>query len=165
MPLAYLGLGSNLQPEKNLQLGVRELGVRFSLLKVSSVFRNTAVGFEGDDFLNAAACVETEMSPSELCRELEEIHALSGRRRGTDAFVSRTLDIDLLLYGDEIIESPQVPRSDVLEYSFVLGPLAEIAADYVHPQTGKTIARHWSEFELETHPLTRDSLVLSNEHS
>jgi len=164
MPLTYLGLGSNLQPEKNLQLGVRELGVRFSLLKVSPVFRNKAVGFEGDDFLNAVACVETDLSPSDVCRELEEIHALSGRRRGTDAYVSRTLDIDLLLYGDEIVTSPLVPRSDVLEYSFVLGPLAEIAADFVHPQTGKTIAWHWSEFDVDSHPLTRDSLILLNEN-
>lgn len=158
----YLSLGSNLRPAANLRLAVRELGRRFTLRQVSAVYRNKAVGFEGEDFMNAVACVETEMSPLQVCRELDAIHDMAGRRRGADAFVSRTLDIDLLLYGQEVIdEAPvRIPRADVLKYSFVLGPLAEIAPDFVHPVTGRTMAAHWSEFDTESHPLHREDLIL-----
>jgi len=162
MPVVYLGLGSNTSPEVNLQLGVRELAERFALKARSSVYRNQALGFEGDDFLNAVVCVETAMSPGDVCLELEKIHKLAGRQRETDPMVSRTLDIDLLLYDRLIIDAPpvRVPRADVLEYSFVLGPLAEIAPDYVHPQSGKTISWHWAHFDRDSHPLTRDNLIL-----
>ena len=76
--------------------------------------------------------------------------------------MSRTLDIDLLLYDSLIAETRpvRVPRPDVLEYSFVLGPLAEIAPDYVHPQSGRTIRWHWANFEQDRHPLVRDNLIL-----
>lgn len=162
MPIVYLGLGSNSRPEANLALGVRELAERFDLLATSSVYRNKAIGFEGDDFLNAVICVETAMSPEDICLELEEIHSLAGRKRGIDPFVTRTLDIDLLLYDRLVVDAPPVrlPRADVLDYSFVLGPLAEIAPDYVHPLSGKTLAWHWAEFDLDSHPLAREDLIL-----
>jgi 2-amino-4-hydroxy-6-hydroxymethyldihydropteridine diphosphokinase len=162
VPIVYLGLGSNTGPEANLRLGVRELKCRFELKAISSVYRNKAIGFDGDDFLNVVACVETDMSPKAICQQLEEIHTLAGRQRATDPFASRTLDIDLLLYDHLIIDAGpvRVPRSDVLEYSFVLGPLAEIAPDLVHPVSGKSIAWHWANSDPERHPLTREDLIL-----
>ena len=162
MPLVYLGLGSNSEPEANLRLAARELAARFAIRARSSVYLNKPIGFEGNDFLNAVVCVATEMSPGDICRELEEIHTLAGRERDINPFVSRTLDVDLLLYDRLIIDAPpvRVPRADVLEYSFVLGPLAEIAPDYVHPRTGKTLRWHWENFNRAAHPLTRDDLIL-----
>jgi 2-amino-4-hydroxy-6-hydroxymethyldihydropteridine diphosphokinase len=162
MPEVYLGLGSNLMPEANLRLAVRELSDSFSLKTVSPVYRSEAVGFDGDEFLNAVAFIETEVQPLELCEELERIHLLAGRQRGSDSFVSRTLDIDLLLYGDEIINQPpvRVPREDILRYGFVLCPLADIAAEFVHPVTGRTVADHWASFVPDGHALARDRLVL-----
>ena len=133
MPVAYLGLGSNLDAEQNLQLAFQEIGKRFELREISPVYRSKAYGFEGADFLNAVACIETNLMPPDLSSELELIHDLAGRRRQrTDKFISRTLDIDLLLYDQLVMTGPpfSLPRQDVLQYSFVLKPLADIAPDY-----------------------------------
>ncbi len=162
MPVAYLGLGSNLDAEQNLQLASRELRDRFSLQKISTAYRSKSLGFDGDDFLNAVACIETELTPHDLCEELELIHEVAGRRRRSEKFISRSLDIDLLLYDQLVLNEPPVrlPRKDVLKYSFVLRPLAEIAPDYRHPVTGKLIGDHWREFDAASHPLTRADLKL-----
>lgn len=162
MPVAYLGLGSNLDAEQNLQLASRELRNRFSLQKISTAYRSKALGFDGADFLNAVACIETELTPQELCRELDLIHDLAGRTRRSEKFVSRTLDIDLLLYDQLVLNEPPVrlPREDVLQYSFVLRPLAEIAPDYRHPVTGKLLSDHWREFDAASHPLSAVDLIL-----
>jgi len=162
MPVAYLGLGSNLDAEQNLQLASRELRDRFSLQKISTAYRSKALGFDGDDFLNAVACIETELTPQELCGELELIHDLAGRTRRSEKFVTRSLDIDLLLYDQLVLNEPPVrlPREDVLQYSFVLKPLAEIAPNYRHPVTGKLISDHWRDFDAASHPLTRVDMTL-----
>lgn len=154
MTMVYVGLGSNIDPEENLRLGVSELRRLYGDVVVSNVYRNAAVGFEGADFLNLVAGFESDDEPVEIARRIEQIHELAGRERGDDRFASRALDIDLLLYGDLVIDSPPLPRSDVLEYSFVLRPLAEIAPDLVHPVTGHTIDKHWQECDTERHPLT-----------
>ena len=158
----YLGIGSNLDPHDNLRLAMRELGRRFQVLAVSPVYRNSAVGFEGDDFLNLVVKAETDLSPREVCRELDAIHDLSGRQRGGDPFVSRTLDIDLLLYGTAVINEPpvRVPRDDILTYGFVLGPLADIAPDLVHPVSGRRIEEHWQEFDRGSHLLRLEKVDL-----
>jgi 2-amino-4-hydroxy-6-hydroxymethyldihydropteridine diphosphokinase len=156
MPVAYLGVGSNLDAERNMQLAFRELRERFSVVKISTIYRSKAFGFDGADFLNTVVCIETELAPHDLCRQLEQIHEVAGRRRRPEKFVARTLDIDLLLYDQLVVNEPPVrlPRKDVLQYSFVLKPLAEIAPDYCHPVTGKSLSEHWQEFDAVSHPLT-----------
>lgn len=162
MPVAYLGLGSNLDAEQKMRLAMREIRARFSLQKVSPVYRSEALGFQGADFLNAVVCVETGLTPLELCAELDIIHDLAGRRRKPEKYISRTLDIDLLLYDGLVMheDGVRLPRKDVLQYSFVLKPLADIAADYRHPLSGKLIGDHWREFDAASHPLTEVDLVL-----
>ena len=162
MPIAYLGLGSNLDAGQNLQLASREFRRRFSLQKISTVYRSEALGFDGAEFLNAVACIETELTPQELHEEIELIHDLAGRQRRQGAISSRTLDIDLLLYDQLVLNEPPLllPRKDVLQYSFVLRPLAEIAPDLRHPVTGKLIGDHWRDFDAASHPLTRVDLTL-----
>ena len=151
----YLGLGSNQDATAHMRLALAELARRFTLVAVSPVYLNKAVGFAGGDFLNAVACVSTTMTPQEVCDQLEEIHDLAGRHRGEERFASRTLDIDLLLYDNQVIDEPRVmvPRPDILDYSFVLKPLSDIAPDLRHPVTGRTMADHWQEFDAGAHPL------------
>jgi len=162
MSNVYLGLGSNIRPEENLSLGVRELRRHYGDLDVSAVYRGAAIGFEGDDFLNLVVQLRSEETPVEICHEIERLHDLAGRDRGNDKWSSRPLDIDLLLYDDQVIdERPvRVPRGDILEYSFVLRPLAELAPDLVHPVTGKTMLTHWQEFDAESQPLELVGVIL-----
>ncbi len=162
MAVVYLGLGSNVSPRENLGLAVRELRKRYGELQVSSVYRSAAVGFEGDDFLNLVVRLRSEETPADICEEIERLHNMAGRDRGSSKWESRPLDIDMLLYNDLVLdERPvRVPRSDILEYSFVLRPLAELAPDLVHPVTGKTMASHWQEFDAASHPLELVGVIL-----
>jgi 2-amino-4-hydroxy-6-hydroxymethyldihydropteridine diphosphokinase len=94
MPIVYLGLGSNIRPEENLSLGVRELRRHYGDLDISSVYRSAAVGFKGDDFLNLVVGLRSDESPGEICDEIERLHNLAGRRRSNEKWASRPLDID-----------------------------------------------------------------------
>lgn len=162
MSIVYLGIGSNRHAPKNIRLAIREIGERFELQQVSPVYSNQAVGFDGAEFLNAVARVRTDLSAVDVCAELEEIHDLAGRQRSEHRFSDRSLDIDLLLYDDMIANEPpvQVPRIDILRYGFVLGPLFDIAPDLRHPETGRTIAEHWQEFDADGHPLKAEPGIL-----
>jgi len=161
MALVFLGLGSNQSPEENLRLAIRELRSRYGDLTLSSVYESPAVGFEGADFLNLVVGLQSDDSALEICDEIELIHNVAGRVRGSDKWESRTLDIDLLLY-DDLIQDERpvhVPREDILQFSFVLRPLAEIAPDHVHPLTGKTFNEHWQEFDADSQPLKEIKIV------
>jgi len=167
MAKVYVGLGSNIDPEENLRFGIGELGARFGALELSNVYRNAAVGFDGNDFMNLVAGFESKATPAELHGMLMNIHDLAGRRRNESRYAPRTLDIDLLLYDDLVLDDPpvRIPRSDVLKYSFVLGPLAEIAPALRHPGTGKLITEHWAEFDQDSHPLFATDVMLNDTRS
>ena len=158
----FLGLGSNIDAEQNLAIAVRELRRRYGDIRASTVYRNAPVGFDGDDFLNLVVELESTQDAQEICAEIEFIHNLVGRRRGSDKWEARPLDIDLLLYNDAVIDEPpvRVPRSDVLEYSFVLRPLAELAPDLRHPLTGQSLGAHWRAFDAYSHPLEAAGVIL-----
>ena len=157
MSRVYLGLGSNVDPKGNLRLCLRELRSLYGRLDGSAVYRSEAVGFQGPDFLNLVVGLDTEAGPRAIQAEIERIHALSGRRRGEARFADRPLDIDLLLYDDLVKDEPglHLPRPDVLEYGFVLQPLAELAPGLRHPLTGLTLAEHLAAFASADRPLQR----------
>jgi len=158
----YLGLGSNIDPQENLKQALEALENRFGELQKSSVYRSTAFGFDGDDFLNMVVRIETTLPPTDIHAELEHIHQAAGRDRSSRGYAARTLDIDLLLYDDLIIDEPPVrlPRADVLRFSFVLGPLAEISPELVHPLTNQSMQAHWNQFDAGGHPITLEGVIL-----
>ncbi len=162
MTKVYLGVGSNTEPEENLRLAVRELKARFGPLELSNVYRSAAAGFDGDDFLNLVVGLESDAGPAGVHAAIDEIHELAGRRRAESRYSPRTLDIDLLLYGELVLDEPpiRIPRSDILKYSFVLGPLAEIAPQLRHPETGRLITEHWAEYDKACHPLIATGVML-----
>lgn len=149
LPDVYIGAGSNIDPVENLRLACRELEQIFGELALSSVYQTAPVGLQGDDFLNMVIGFSTNSSLDRIVAELERIQIMAGRAPNSGKFVSRTLDLDLLLYGDQVVDGPAatVPRADITEYAFVLQPMAELAPGLRHPVTGRTIAEHWAGFD------------------
>ncbi len=149
MPRAFASIGSNIEPEKHVRGSVAALRARFGALTISPVYRTSAMGFDGDDFLNLAVSFSTEEDIGTVTDTLRRIEDRHGRDRSAPRFGSRTLDVDLLLYGDTVIDTTDLslPRPEITRFAFVLGPLADIAADVVHPVLGTSIGRLWEEFE------------------
>jgi len=157
MPSVYLSLGSNIDRERNVRDGVTALRERFGRLCQSSIYEAPAEGFTGDDFYNLVVGFETQESIEAVARTLRQIEETHGRVREAPKLSSRTLDLDLLLYGREIrIDRPPiVPRDDITRYAFVLGPLAEIAAELSHPVLGKSIGELWQHFGAQRASIRR----------
>ncbi len=162
MPEIYVAIGSNVNPEEHLRSALVALAGNFGVLRLSPVYRNRPVGFEGDDFLNMVAAFDTDAAVEEVEAVLEAIEADSGRERDDEKFGPRTLDLDLLLYGDQVIdgEKRQVPREEITRYAFVLKPLADLAGEKPHPVSGRSFGLLWQEFDQERHPLEAVNLPL-----
>ena len=157
MPQVYVAVGSNVEPEKYLAAAARELGTLFPDVRFSSWYRNRAVGFEGADFINCVAGFSSELSVYAVIENLRRIESRCGRPRDAPRWAPRTMDLDILLYGDLIRDEPhlKLPRPDLLKRAYMLGPLAELAPTVVHPIAGLTIAELWNRFDRAAHPLQR----------
>lgn len=160
MSTAWLSLGSNLEPERHLRAAAAALRERFGEVRFSPVYRTPAVGFEGPDFLNCAAAIDTDLDPQALNDWLHALEDAQGRDRSGPRFSSRTLDIDLVLYDELVLEGPghlQIPRKE-LQHAFVLKPLFDLAPGLRLPTTGQSLAELWAGHTGER--LTVDRLVL-----
>lgn len=157
MSRVYLGLGSNVDAGRNLASGIAALREAFGAVGLSPTYRSRAVGFEGEDFLNLAASIETEMQPLRLKHWLNDLERRFGRRHDVPKFSDRTLDIDILLYDDLWLRSPELelPRDEILKHAHVLAPLADLAPEVVHPIAGRTIAELWQAFAGDRGALER----------
>ena len=151
MPQVFIGVGSNVERDASIRTGVADLRTHYGELQLSSVYESEAVGFAGDAFYNLVVAFDTQESIDTVADVLAAIEERNGRRRGSGKFTPRTLDLDLLLYGDELISTERfhVPRDEILRYAFVLWPLAEMAPDLVHPQVGESFAQLWEKFDKD----------------
>ena len=139
---AYLGLGSNLgNRQDNLDKALNLLSQRLQVRQVSSIYDTEPVGNVNQPrFLNSVCQVHTRLAPTELLALAKGIELKLGRARGKSN-APRPIDIDILFYDDQVIETPElvIPHPRLAERAFVLIPLDEIAPDLVHPVSGKTI--------------------------
>jgi 2-amino-4-hydroxy-6-hydroxymethyldihydropteridine diphosphokinase len=143
----YLGIGSNIDRESNIRNGLGEIQSCYGELTISPIYETEAFGFEGDDFYNLVVRLKTDLPIDELAYDLREIEFQFGRSHNETRYSSRTLDVDLLLFGDEVHEKYHVPRSDITEFGFVLKPLSDIAPNLKHPVLGETMMQLWDKFD------------------
>ncbi|MFP6809475.1 MAG: 2-amino-4-hydroxy-6-hydroxymethyldihydropteridine diphosphokinase [Pseudohongiellaceae bacterium] len=155
MALLALSLGSNIDAPNNIRKAVRALRREFDALKCSSVYESEAIGFVGANFLNLVAIIETTADLSSISSVLKLLEDRFGRNREQPRFSARTLDVDILFYGDEKIKSDEIelPKEEITQYAFVLQPLAELLPDRIHGFTGLTYADLWDEFDQSNQQL------------
>ena len=149
MVKCYLSVGSNIDKKHNIQQALQTLGRLFGDIECSRIYESEAVGFDGDNFYNLVVGIQTGLSVLELASRLHTIEDEHGRRRGGKKFSSRTLDIDILTYGDQvgIVDGIALPRDEIIKNAFVLLPLSELAPDDRHPVLKKTYASLWGEYD------------------
>lgn len=145
MTRAWLSLGSNVDPDTHLAAAIAALRERFGNVVVSPLYRNRALGFEGADFVNAAAGLDSDLDPPALDAWLHALEDRHGRDRGGPRHGDRSLDIDIIFFGDLILDGAgplRIPRAE-REHAFVLKPLVDIAPDLVDPVSGRRLAELW----------------------
>ena len=137
MPRAFIGIGSNIAPEKNIREALRRLAQSARIVSISTFYQEPAIGRPDErDFYNGVVAIDTDLPAAELkWNVLRTIEAALGRLRTADKYASRTIDLDLLLYGDFMLTSDELtlPDPDILKRAFVAIPLFEIAPELVLP--------------------------------
>jgi 2-amino-4-hydroxy-6-hydroxymethyldihydropteridine diphosphokinase len=163
MTTVYVSIGSNIDRAANIRTAVDALRRHYGELTVSSVYESAPVGFSGENFYNLVVGFDTQETVDGVVTFLNEIESRQRRDRDAPRFSARTIDLDLLLFGDLVLASDtvQVPRDDITAYAFVLAPLAEIAANERHPVTGRRFIELWHEFNKERQPLWAVEVPLS----
>jgi len=144
-----VSVGSNVDRERNVASGLAALEERFGPIRRSPVYQASAVGFEGADFHNLVVAFDTDEPGDAVVAALHGIEDRHGRTRGGPRFASRTLALDVLLYGalvrhDEVVN---IPRPDITRHAFVLRPMADLVPRKRHPELGVTFAELWERFD------------------
>lgn len=147
----FIGVGSNVDRHRHIRAGLGALAEAFGDLAVSPVYESEAVGFDGSPFFNLVVGVHTEQSVAELSRCLKAIELANGRKPGAPRFSPRTLDLDMLTYGnmDRPVDGVELPRPEILYNAFVLRPLSELAGDQRHPVDGRTYRELWLAYDRD----------------
>jgi 2-amino-4-hydroxy-6-hydroxymethyldihydropteridine diphosphokinase len=149
MPTGFISIGSNIEREKHIPASIKALTEQFGKLTLSSIYESESVGFTGAPFYNLIVSFDSDLDINEIVRLLRQIELDNGRNRDCKKFSARTLDLDLILYGDLIFNEGriQIPRDEIERYAFVLEPLAEIAGHLRHPVSDIRYAELWEKFD------------------
>jgi 2-amino-4-hydroxy-6-hydroxymethyldihydropteridine diphosphokinase len=155
MTPVYVAAGSNVEPDKYLSVALRALAATYGPLTLSPAYRNQAVGFSGADFINLVVGFHTEQSAAEVRQQLQKIEAACDRAPDAAKWAPRTMDLDILLFGDLVSNEPGliIPRPDLLKRPYMLKPMADIAPDVRHPTVGKSMRELWESFEGGEHAM------------
>ena len=162
MATVYVSVGSNIERDKYIQAGIDALKKHFGSLICSPVYESESVGFSGDNFYNLVVSFETGESYQSVDVILSNIEDANQRDRSLPKFSSRTLDLDLLLYDDLVLNTPELtlPRPEVYKNAFVLQPLADIAASVIDPNSKQTFAQLWAQFDRNQQKLWQVELKI-----
>jgi 2-amino-4-hydroxy-6-hydroxymethyldihydropteridine diphosphokinase len=156
MAQIYISLGSNVDREHYVNAGLNALSVAYGRLTLSSLFESEAVGFSGAAFYNLVIGIITFDSIEQVAEELKTIEVSHGRAADAKKYSPRTLDLDLLLYDDLIINTPaQLPRDEITKNAFVLRPLAEVAPLLIHPILNINYQTLWQEYNKSSQKLRK----------
>jgi 2-amino-4-hydroxy-6-hydroxymethyldihydropteridine diphosphokinase len=142
MTRIYISLGSNIEREHHIRAGLDALQAEFGELAISRVFESEAVGFNGRPFYNLVVGADTDLPLATLCQRLRAMEFAHGREPDAKKFAPRTLDLDLLLYGDLVCETPvALPRGEILTNAF-------------HPLDGRTLGQLWQGYDKASQRLS-----------
>jgi 2-amino-4-hydroxy-6-hydroxymethyldihydropteridine diphosphokinase len=147
MNTVYIGIGSNIERNYYITTALEKLRGIDSRLRRSTVYEAEPVGFCGNSFFNLVVELTTSLSLSQLSSKLKTIEVELGRRADAKKNEDRTIDLDILLFGEQITTSPKIPRDDIYKFAFALWPLFELCPHRVIPGDGRTIAELWHSFE------------------
>jgi len=158
----FVAAGSNLEPEKHLVRACADIKHSWHDAVFSRAYRNVAVGFDGPDFINLVLGFTTPQPLDAVIARLRAIETQCGRPRFAPKWASRTMDLDVLLFGDRVEKTTEytLPRPDLLKRPYMLGPMAEIAPEVMHPTANKTIGKLWEEFDGDGHAMTAVELEM-----
>ena len=153
MAEVFIGIGSSINWAENIRLGIASLQAEFGELLLSPLYESEAVGFSGVNFYNLVVKLHTEQNIAELINMLKSTERRHGRPEKSSKFSPRTLDLDLLLYDQQIDPEFDLPRGEILKNAFVLKPLSELAPTLRHPILGETYRALWSRYPQEKQKL------------
>ncbi|EGR0207474.1 2-amino-4-hydroxy-6-hydroxymethyldihydropteridine diphosphokinase [Vibrio vulnificus] len=144
MNTVYIGVGSNIEREKHARAAWQELSLLGEALQASPIYECAAVGFDSHAFFNFVIRLNTSMTLEELAFQLRQIEMRWGREENAAKYQDRTLDLDIVLFGDCISsQKPELPRSDIFKYPFVIQPLYDLQPDLEIPGDGRTVEDIW----------------------
>ncbi|MDC5704198.1 2-amino-4-hydroxy-6-hydroxymethyldihydropteridine diphosphokinase [Vibrio europaeus] len=151
MITTYIGIGSNIDRRKHIQAAIIELGTLGCDIRLSTIYECESIGFESHAFYNLVVEMKTSLTLTEFSRQLRKIELKWGRAENAGKFEPRTVDLDIILFGDQTCSSkPEIPRGDIFKYAFVLKPLFELCPQLVVPHDGRTIEQIWQQTSFDT---------------
>lgn len=160
MALVFIGIGSSINREENVRLGIQTLKMEFGQLQISPVYESEAVGFKGANFYNLVISLTSSLDAKSIIKKLKKIEIQQGRPEKVLKFAPRTLDLDLLLHDQLIDVEIDLPRAEILKNAFVLQPLSELAAQLKHPILQETYQTIWNRFPKQQQKLWQIDVII-----